>query len=389
MKKQVDDINLRLMVFESAQDLGNKVDESLLSRYNLNKNEYTFIVPIKENYFEDGHVKVEIYDTVRGKDMYMLTDIGNYSLKYKMHNFINHTSPNDLMTQLIDGIGACNCHANKINIIMPLLYAGRQHRRNTRESLACGMNLQHLDNLSRVNSFITFDAHDQGVEHAIHNMEFNNFIPSNEICEALINDLDIDDLEKLVFVAPDNGATGRRNVYLNSFNSSCIIRQAGSFIKQRDYNNFVDGKYPIIAHEYCGDPNLEGYTAIITDDMISSGGSIFEVIDELHKRNVNKIYVFVTYALFTKGIEKFEKYYQKNKLSGVYTTNLSYIPREYINYEWLHICDCSHLVAEVIYNIHNNLSVSELIKDKSAPAKLLEEKFASQKLVRKNKNSIF
>ena len=231
------------MCLKSAKELGQKVDENLLDRYNLNKDEYTFIVPIKENFFEDGHLKVEINDTVRGKDMYMLTDIGNYSSEYKMHGFINHTSPNDLMTELVDGIGACNCHAHKINIIMPLLYAGRQNRRNTRESLACGMKLHELDNLSRANSFITFDAHDQGVEHAVHNMEFNNFLPSNVICEALINDLEIDDLKRLVFVAPDNGVTGRRNVYLNSFNSTCIHREAGSFIKQRDYNKLVDGKY--------------------------------------------------------------------------------------------------------------------------------------------------
>lgn len=375
MKKQMENNNLGLIVFKSASELGKKIDQHLLKMYGLDKEKNTFIVPIKENFFEDGHFKVEIDKTVRGKDMFFLTDIGNYSLEYKMHGLINHTSPNDLMMELKDGIGACNCHAKNINIIMPLLYAGRQHRRNTRESLACGMMLHELDNMAAVKSFITFDAHDQGVEHAIHKMEFDNFFPTNTILENFINDMSANRLKKMVFVAPDNGATGRRNVYLNSFNSKYIHREAGSFIKQRDYNNFVDGKYPVISHDYCGNENLEGYTAIVSDDMISSGGSMFDVIDELKKRKVKYIYLMTTYALFTKGIEKFEEYYKDGKFDGLYTTNLSYIPEEYNKAKWLHVCDCSKDVAEIIYNIHNDASISSLLKDKSYPVKLVEQKF--------------
>lgn len=378
MKKQVENESLRLMVFKSAEDLGQKVDEHLLNMYGLDKEEYTFMVPIKENFFDDGHFKVEIKETVRGKDMFMLTDIGNYSIEYQMRGMINHTSPNDLMIELKDGIGACDCHAKSINIVMPLLYAGRQHRRNTRENLLCGMTLHELDTMSRVKSFITFDAHDQGVEHAIHNMEFDNVFPTNNILENLINDLSMNRLKKVVFVAPDNGATGRRNVYLNSFNSKYIHREAGSFIKQRDYNNLVDGKYPVVAHDYCGNSELEGYTAIVSDDMISSGGSMFDVIEELKKRNVKHIYVVVTYALFTKGVDKFEEYYQNKMLDGVYTTNLSYIPEEYKKCKWLHVCDCSKQLAQIIYNIHNDLSISKIMKDKSYPVKLLEEKFENK-----------
>lgn len=379
MKEQVENESLRLMVFKSADELGRKVNEHLLEMYNLDKEKYTFIVPIKENFFEDGHFKVEINETVRGKDMFLLTDVGNYSIEYKMHGFINHTSPNDLMVELKDGIGACNCHAKNINVIMPLLYAGRQHRRQTRENLSCGMFLHEIDTMSHVKSFITFDAHDQGVEHAIHNMEFDNVFPTNTILEALINDLSVSRLKKLVFVAPDNGATGRRNVYLNSFNSEYIHREAGSFIKQRDYNNLVDGKYPVIAHDYCGNEELEGYTAIVSDDMISSGGSMFDVIDELKKRNIKHIYLVTTYALFTKGIDKFEEYYQKKMFDGLYTTNLSYIPEEYKKYKWLHICDCSEVLAKMIYNIHNDLSTSAILKDKSYPVKLVEDKFKKEK----------
>ena len=206
-------------------------------------------------------------------------------------------------------------------------------------------------------------------------MEFDNVYVTNMILSQFINDLDTEDLKQLVFVSPDNGATGRRNVYLNSFNSPHINRQAGSFYKQRDYNNLVNGKYPVIAHDYCGNNDLEGRTAIVTDDMISSGGSMIDVIDELKDRGVKKIYVITTYALFTKGIEKFDKYYQEGKLDGVYTSNLSYIPESFLNSPWLHVCDCSKLVADIIYNIHNDLSISEILTDKSTPVKLLERKF--------------
>ena len=375
MRKQVENDNLRLMVFKSADDLGNKIDEHLLEMYNLPKDEYTFITPMKENFFEDGHFKIEIDETVRGKDMFLLTDIGNYSLEYKLRGAINHTSPNDLIMELKDGIGACNFHAKNINIIMPLLYAGRQHRRNTRENLMCGMMLHEIDTMSRFKSFITFDAHDQGVEHAIHNMEFDNFFPTNTILENFINDMSMNRLKKIVFVAPDNGAAGRRNVYLNSFNSKYIHREAGIFVKQRDYNNLVDGKYPIIGHDYCGNEELDGYTALVSDDMISSGGSMFDVIDELKKRGVKYIYLATTYALFTKGIDEFQRYYDEGKFDGLYTTNLSYIPEEYKKAKWLHVCDCSKAVAEIIYNIHNDLSISEILRDKSYPVRLLEKKF--------------
>lgn len=375
MKEKINDENLRLMVFKSAKELGELVDKHLLEMYGLDPEQYTFQIDFKELFFEDGHQKIEIDETVRGKDLFILTDIGNYSLEYNMHGFTNHTSPNDLISQLKDGIGACNSHADKINIVMPLLYAGRQHRKNTRENLACGATLHEIDNMSRIRGFITFDAHDAGVEHAIHNIEFNNFYPTNSILENLINDLSLDELRRIVFVAPDNGATGRRNVYLNSFNSEYIHREAGSFVKQRDYNHLVDGKYPVISHDYSGNNDLEGYTAIISDDMISSGGSMFDCIEELNKYKVSHIYVCVTYALFTRGIDKFKEYVKEGKLDGVYTTNLSYIPEEYKNEDWLHICDVSKYLAEIIYNIHKDLSISSLMSDKSYPVKILEKKF--------------
>ena len=378
-KEVIETSNLRLMVFESAKELGDKVDAHLVRMHNLDPEKYTFKVPIKENFFQDGHQKVEIQETVRGKDLYMLTDIGNYSGEYKMHGFINHTSPNDLMIQLLDGIGACSSHAKSINIIEPELWAGRQHRKNTRENLMCGMMLHIIDGFSKVKSFVTFDAHDPGVEHAVHNMEFNNFFPTNEILGEFINNTPIEQLKKIDFVAPDNGATGRRNVYLNSFNTQDIHREAGSFVKQRDYNHLVDGKNPVTSHDYSGNGDLAGYTAIVSDDMISSGGSMFDVIEELKKRDVKHIYLAVTYALYTDGIDKFNEYYEKGMLDGVYTTNLSYIPDEYKNAPWLYVCDCSNFMAQIIYNMHNDISISSLLTDKSKPIKMLEKKFNESK----------
>jgi ribose-phosphate pyrophosphokinase len=206
-------------------------------------------------------------------------------------------------------------------------------------------------------------------------MEFNNFLPTNQILEELIGDLEVEQLKKIVFVAPDNGAVGRRNVYLNSFNSKKIHREAGSFYKQRDFNNLVDGRYPVIAHEYSGMKDLKGYTAIVSDDMVSSGESMFDVVDELNKLGVDSVYLVSTYALLTKGIDEFEKHYQEHKFKGLYTTNLSYIPKEYQEKEWLHVCDCSELIAQIVYSIHNDLSIHDILRDKSYPSKLIEEKF--------------
>ena len=378
-KKQVENSKLRLVIYQSAKELGDKIDYHLVKMYNLNPDEYTFKVPIKESFFSDGHLKVEILESIRGKDLYMITDIGNYSVQYNNHGYNNHASPNDLFIQLLDGIGACGRHAGKVNVMETLLFAGRQHRKNTTENLACAMFLHFLDVMRCMKSVITFDAHDPGVEQALHDTEFANFFPTNEILADYINDTPVEQLEKIVFVAPDNGATGRRNVYLNSFNTQNIHREAGSFVKQRDYNVLVDGKNPITSHDYSGTGDLEGYTAIVPDDMISSGGSMFEVIEELKKRGVKHIYLVVTFALYVSGIDKFDDYYKRGMLDGVYTTNLSYIPDEYKEKEWLHVCDCSKLAAKIIYNMHNDISISPILKDKSAPIKLLEKKIGESR----------
>ena len=367
---------LKLIVLKSALELGDKIDSHLGKLYDTSE---TFIVPSRETWFNDGHGKVELMDSIRDMDVYILTDIGNYAMEYEMHGFINHTSPNDLAAQLKDTIGACKCHTDRLSIIMPLLYAGRQHRRIGREALTCATFLHELDRDSRVNRLITFDAHDEGVQQALFQTEFDNFFATNVILEQFINNTDIETLKNIVFVAPDFGATGRMNFYLNSFNSEFITKDAGSFYKRRDYNTIIDGKNPIIEHSYSGNENIKGTTAIVVDDMIASGGSMFDVIDELKKKKVEHIYLISTFSLFTKGIDKFREYYDKKMFDGIYTTNLSYIDEQYKKEEWLNVVDCSEYIAKIIYNLNHSMSITELLRDKSYPSKILAKKFNQNK----------
>lgn len=368
-----EDKKLKLIVLQSAKELGESVDKHLVNLYGNHKD--TYMVKIEESWFNDGHGKVELLDSVRDEDVYIFTDIGNYSIPYKMHGLINHTSPNDLAAQLKDTIGACKCHTKRLSIIMPLLYAGRQHRRIGREALTCATYLHELDIDPHISRLITFDAHDEGVQQALFQTEFDNVFATNTILEQFINDTDIEELQSIIFVAPDFGATGRMNFYLNAFNSEYINKDAGSFYKRRDYNIIVDGKNPIIEHSYSGSNNIEGTTAIVVDDMIASGSSLLDVIDELKDMGVAHIYAISTFSLFTTGIEKFQEYYDLGKFDGVYTTNLSYINNDYKQQEWLNVVDCSQYLAQIIYNLHNGESISGLMRDKSYPSKILAKKF--------------
>lgn len=366
---------IKLIVLKSALEYGKRVDEELKNLYQTDE---SFIISVKETWFSDGHGKVELLDTVREDDVYIFQDIGNYSMEYMMHGYINHTSPNDLNQQLKDAIGACKCHPKCLSIIMPLLYAGRQHRRIGREALSCAANLRELDDDPFIKRIITFDAHDVGVQQALAYTEFENLYATNEILEAFINETNIEELKDVLFVAPDAGAVSRRDFFLNSYSSEYIKKDAGSFYKKRDYNVIVNGKNPIIEHSYSGNPDIEGKTAIVIDDMIASGGSTFDVIDELKKRGVGHVYIISTFALFTEGIDKFKKYYEEKKFDGIYTTNVSYIDPTFKKEKWLHVVDCSKNLAKVIHNLHEKESISKLMKDRSYPSKVLKKKFEEQ-----------
>ena len=371
----IEDNKLRLLVLKSALELGNKVNKHLTSFYG--NEDKSFMIPVEENFFSDGHLKDKLLDTVREKDVYILQDVGNYSLEYKMHGFINHASPNDLAQQLRDIIGACNSHPDKISIIMPLLYNGRQHRRNGREGLSCSRFLHELDLNNNVQRFITFDAHDEGVGQAMFETEFDNFYATNDLLESFIKNTDISELQEVTFVAPDFGAMGRTQFYLNAFNSPIIKKDVGCFYKRRDYNIIKNGKNPIIEHSYIGG-DMNGRTAILIDDMISSGGSMLDSMKELKERGAKHIYAMCSFALFTEGIDKFRECYDNKIFDGIYTTNLSYIPEDYQKEEWLNVVDCSYYLAKIIRNLHNGQSISGLLQDKSYTAKVLAKKFENK-----------
>ena len=373
---------LGIVSMKSCEELGKRVDAYISSWRNERENEHkhtiafagyqkdSYLIDAKISRFGSGEAKGSINESVRGKDLYIMTDVTNYNLTYSLCGLTNHMSPDDHFQDLIRIIAAAAGKGKRITVIMPFLYESRQHKRTGRESLDCAVALQELVNLG-VENIITFDAHDPRVQNAIPFKGFETVQPAYQFVKGLlrnVKDLEIDS-DHLMMISPDEGGMGRA-IYL----ANVLGIDMGMFYKRRDYSKIVDGRNPIVAHEFLGS-DVEGKDVFIVYDMISSGGSMFDCIEELNKYGVAHVYVCVTYALFTRGIEKFKQYFEEKKLSGVYTTNLSYIPEEYKDEKWLHICDVSEYLAEIIYNIHNDLSISTLMTDKSYPVRLLEEKF--------------
>lgn len=373
-KKLIEDEKLRLLVLKSFLEQGTKIDEYLVKEYGYDSDKYTFMLDITESWFSDGCEKVEINDSVRDKSVFVCSDVYNYSGTYKMRGLIHHTSPNDLLQQIKDSIAACNGHTTDLSVVMPMLYAGRQHRKKGRESLTCANFLRELEMRRSVKRLITCDAHDPGVEQALYNIEFDNVFLTYDLLEKFIADTNASELKDIVFVAPDNGAIGRTNVYLNSFNHPDVKKYLGYCYKERDYNHVINGKNPVIAHGYIGSVDISGKTGCIIDDMISSGSSMFDVIDILNNMGVNNIYIFSTFALFSEGISKFDEYYKGGKFSGIYTTNATYIDPEYLSREWLNVVDCSKYLARLIGLISKSKSITEILQDKSGPGKVLARK---------------
>lgn len=373
-KKIITEEKLRLISLKSSL-IGPKIDEILTERLGYDSSEYTLRPEAKEIWFGDGTGKVVLENSVRGTNPFICTDIYNPSMKRIARGENVSILANDLMQQVRDTIGACNNHTQDISIVMPMLYNARQHRKTAREPLSCAAWLHEFDENPSIKRIFTCDVHDPGVGQAVHKTEFESAFLTNVILENFIRDVSIEELRDLVFVAPDNGAVGRTKVYLNIFNNPNVSKDLGYCYKERDYNTYIDGKNPIISHNYSGNSNIKGKTGCIVDDMISSGGSMFDVIDILNKMGVNNIYIFATFALFTDGIDKFDEYYKQGKFSGIYTTNATYIKKEYYDRPWLHIADCSKMLSEFIYYYYKGYPTSVLLNDKSVPAKLLSDKF--------------
>ena len=351
--KNIDD--LKLIVLDNCKEFCQKVDKHLQK---IRKNKNSYIVPVKLTRFNNGEAKACITKSIRGKDVYIISDIGNYSCTYKMFDFLNHMSPDDHYQDIKRIILSTMGHAKSVNVVMPLLYEARQHRRKGRESLDCALALQELERLG-IKGIITFDVHDPNIQNAIPNLPCDNFFTTNDTLKDFLNN-EVIETENLLVISPDMGAMERAR-YL----AEILKVDVGMFYKRRDLSKIIDGKNPVVAHEYLG-KNVKDKDIIIVDDMIASGGSMIDVARELKQKKAKKIYCFATYALFTQGYEIFDDAYAKGWIDKIYTSNLSYIPENIKNKEWLHIVDCSLYAAHIIDTLNKDESITDLIEYNSA-----------------------
>lgn len=375
----LDDLNpvapLGLIVLSGAQELGDKVNKYLVKWYNRdvgrksNTNKDTFIIDSVYPRFTTGDGKAMIKDSARGKDLYIMVDVGNYSLKYKMFEAENSMSPDDHYADLKRVISAIGGKAERITVIMPMLYGGRQHRRNARESLDCAQMLQELYSMG-VKDIITFDAHDPRVQNAVPLMGFDNFFASYQIIRALYNchpDINFDK-DHFMIVSPDEGAMNR-NIYY----ASVLGVDLGMFYKRRDYTTIVNGRNPIVAHEYIG-TDVKGKDIFVADDIIATGDSVLRLCSELKEKGCRDIYLAATYTLFTEGVDKFQKAYEEGLFKGVIGTNLTYLNPVLREKEWFIEADLSKYIAYIISSINQNKSIQGLLNSAEKIKDIFTEK---------------
>lgn len=306
--------------------------------------------------FGSGEAKGVIDESVRGMDLYILVDVCNYSLTYSMSGNTNHMSPDDHYQNLKRIIAAVGGKAKRINVIMPFLYESRQHKRSSRESLDCALALQELTHMG-VDNIITFDAHDPRVQNAIPLSGFETVRPTYQFVKGLLDRYDdlIIDSDHMMAISPDEGAT-ERAVYL----ANVLNLDMGMFYKRRDYTRVVNGRNPIVAHEFLGS-SVEGKDVIILDDMISSGDSISDVAKQLKSRNAKRIFAAATFGLFTNGLDKFDEAYESGLIDGVLTTNLIYQTPELLSRPYYINCDMSKYVALMIDTLNHDGSISDIL----------------------------
>ncbi len=351
--------NLGIIVLENAKELGEKLQKNLNA---IRKEETNYIIPLKNSRFSNGEGKISIESTVREKDIYILSDVGNYSVEYEIHGIKHNMSPDEHFQDIKRVISATSGHASKITVVMPLLYQARQHKRKGRESLDCAIALQELERLG-VDNIITFDAHDPNVSNAIPRLPFESFYPTHTILSKLLNE-EKENIDNLLVVSPDMGATERAKYYAEML--GCDV---GVFYKRRDLSKIVNGKNPIVEHVYMG-ADVKDRNIIVVDDMIASGQSMIDVAEELKKRGAKNIYLIATFALLTEGIEGFVKAYEKGIFTKLYSTNLSYVPEEVKSMEWYYDVDCSMQLATIIDTLNKKESIELLYDGKK---QMLEE----------------
>lgn len=358
---------LKIAALESCRDLAEKVNNHIVEfrrhdaeelrrrQMDLNYRGYnvdSYLLPCGCPRFGTGEAKGVIQESIRGADLYAMVDVTNYSIPYTVCGYTNHMSPDDHYQDLKRIIGASVATAHRVNVIMPFLYEGRQHKRSKRESLDCAVALQELVEMGIAN-FITFDAHDPRVQNAIPLHGFDNFMPTYQFVKTLFThdkSLRIDK-DHLMVISPDEGAI-HRAVYL----ANNLGVDMGMFYKRRDYSRVIDGRNPIVAHEFLG-ASVEGKTVLIIDDMISSGESMLDTARELKDRKAAKVVICCTFGLFTSGLGKFDEFYHKGYIDYVVTTNLNYRPQALLDREWYLEADMSKYIAAIVNSLNHDVPI--------------------------------
>ena len=359
---------LGIIVHPSCAELGKRIDQYIVNWRKEREHEHkenvvfkdyeqdTYIIDATCSRFGTGEAKALISDSVRGVDLYILADVLNYSLKYKVCGHENHMSPDDIYADVKRIIGAASGKPKSITVIMPFLYESRQHKRSSRESLDCAYALQELTAIG-VDNVLTFDAHDPRVQNAIPLSGFETVSPTYQFIKGLlkhVKDLTIDS-DHMMVISPDEGGMGRA-IYM----ANVLGLDMGMFYKRRDYTQIVDGRNPIVAHEFLGS-SVEGKDVIVIDDMISSGESVLEVAAELKARKAKRVFICATFGLFTNGLSKFDIAYEDGLIAGVLTTNLIYQTPELLQRPYYINCDMSKYIAYIIDTLNHDASISDLL----------------------------
>lgn len=378
---------LKIVAMESCRELGRKVNDYIVSFRENTINEVTesplYVNYKSNNYLVDsqcprfgtGEAKGVLHETIRGTDLFIMTDVCNYSLTYTVSGHMNHMSPDDHYQDLKRIISAATGKAHRINVIMPFLYESRQHKRTKRESLDCALALEELTAMG-VSNIITFDAHDPRVQNAIPLSGFDSFSPAYQFMKALfraVPDL-IPDKDHLMIISPDEGAM-HRAVYL----SNILGVDMGMFYKRRDYSVIINGKNPIVAHEFLGD-DVNGKDVVIIDDMISSGGSMLDVARQIKERNAGRVFVCTTFGLFTDGFDKFDEYYEKGYINKVITTNLTYLPPELYSKPYFVPAEMSKFLALIIDSLNHDITIGSVMNPTDKIHTLLEKRARGEKI---------
>lgn len=362
---------LKLAALESCKDFASKVDSHIVQfrrndmeelkrrKADLHYRGYdvdSYLLDFECPRFGTGEAKAVINESVRGTDIFVMADVMNYSIPYTVCGYTNHMSPDDHFQDMKRVIGSCVATAHRVNVVMPFLYESRQHKRSKRESLDCAMALEELIQMG-VENIITFDAHDPRVQNAIPLYGFDNFMPTYQFVKTLFTHDKTTQIDKdhLMIISPDEGAMGRAVYY-----SNVLGLDMGMFYKRRDYSKVVNGRNPIVAHEFLGS-SVEGKDVFIVDDMISSGESMLDVAKELKQRKAKRVFVAATFGLFTNGLKQFDEYYEQGLISKVLTTNVIYQTPDLLSRPYYINVDLSKYIALMIDKLNYDHSISELL----------------------------